>query len=217
MFTNGLIKNVEVNKDFATLTVVVPGDEFYKLTKYMEHGQAPVELRIDDGRSITIDQRKKIHAILLDISIFTGYPPPTTKEIMKMHLTSLDGSLHFSLADCSITRAREFINFLIEFCFQWNIPFRDTGMNMTDDMFAYFALCYKYKKCCICGRQGQDHHLDAIGMGSNRNNVYANELDAENEIIELCYIHHEEAHKKGVKRFKEIYKVFGIKKKYLSR
>ena len=38
------------------------------------------ELRIDDGRYISIEQRKKAYATIRDISDYTGYLPEVQKE-----------------------------------------------------------------------------------------------------------------------------------------
>ena len=44
-----------------------------KMTKLAANKRPTVELNIDDGRSISPDQRKKIYAIIGDISKWSGY------------------------------------------------------------------------------------------------------------------------------------------------
>lgn len=50
-----------------------------------------VELRLDDGRHISVKQRKKIYATLNDIAAFLGYPPEEMKEVMKYHYVTGTG------------------------------------------------------------------------------------------------------------------------------
>ena len=44
-----------------------------------------------------------------------------------------------------------------------------TGLTAdTNDIDRYLWGCIKYKRCCLCGRDGETHHWDAIGMGNDR-------------------------------------------------
>ena len=45
-------------------------------------------IKIDDGRRISSDQRKKIYALIKDISNHTGHHPEYLKEHMKYSLSS---------------------------------------------------------------------------------------------------------------------------------
>lgn len=165
------------------------------------------EITLDDGRRISIGQRKKIYATLRDISEYTGDPPEATKEWMKYGYIERTGSDYFSLSNCSMTTAREFINFLMDVCLQSGIILTESGLKRTDDINAYLIQCIRHKRCCICGRPADIHHVDAIGMGNDRRNFD----DSENEIIALCREHHTQAHSLGNIRFMERYKVYGIK------
>lgn len=166
------------------------------------------EVILDDGRHISIDQRKKIYATLRDISEYIGDPPEATKEWMKYGYIERTGSDYFSLSNCSMTTAREFINFLMEVCLQSGIILTESGLKRTDDINAYLIQCIRHKRCCICGRPADIHHVDAIGMGNDRRHYD----DSQNEIIALCREHHTQAHSLGGVRFMERYKVYGIKK-----
>lgn len=166
------------------------------------------EITLDDGRRISIEQRKKIYATLRDISEYTGDPPEATKEWMKYGYIERTGSDYFSLSNCSMTTAREFINFLMDVCLQSGIILTESGLKRTDDINAYLIQCIRHKRCCICGRPADIHHVDAIGMGNDRRNFD----DSENEIIALCREHHTQAHSLGNVRFMERYKVYGIKR-----
>ena len=57
-----------------------------------------------------------------------------------------------------------------------------------------------------CGRPGEIHHVDAIGMGRDRTKVD----DSGSRKICLCRTHHTIAHTKGMDRFEQMYHVYGI-------
>ncbi|WP_235804445.1 putative HNHc nuclease, partial [Fructilactobacillus florum] len=54
-----------------------------RMQRWSDGKQPTVELIIDDGRRITPDQRKKIFAMLGDMSDYLGYSPREIEEIMK--------------------------------------------------------------------------------------------------------------------------------------
>lgn len=172
-----------------------------------------IEVRLDDGRSITVNQRKKIYATLNDIAVYLGYLPEELKEVMKYHYITktgrteyLSGDRIFSFADCSVDTARDFINFILCFALENDIPLSDSGVNRTDDIDYYLYACLKSRKCCICGKQGEVHHVDTIGMGNDRRKVD----DSGYRKMCLCRTHHTIAHQRGMDAFEKMYKVYGI-------
>lgn len=165
-----------------------------------------VTLYLDEDREITGQQRKKIYATLNDIAIFTGYSPIEAKQIMKYEHIKKTGCDYFSLSDCSIDTAREFINTLVEFCLHNGVPVKEPMLSRTDDIDTYLYQCLKHRKCCICGRDGEIHHWDTVGMGNDRR-TYDDRL---NRKMCLCRVHHTIAHQKGVADFQEKYHVYGI-------
>lgn len=165
-----------------------------------------VTLQLVDGRILSADQRKKIYATLRDISAYTGYTPEETKEVMKyVHIVST-GSDYFSLSDCSMDMARGFINTLTDFCLEHGVMTSEQLSERTDDITAYLYQCMKHKKCAVCGKSGEIHHWDAVGMGHDRRHYD----DTQNRKICLCRMHHTIAHQKGVKDFQRDYHVYGI-------
>lgn len=166
------------------------------------------EIVLDDGRRITPDQRRKIYATIRDISDYTGDPPEAAKEWQKYRYIEMSGKPYFSLSDCSVTTAREFINSLMDFCLYNGIMLTESGLMRTDDINIYLIQCIIYTRCCICGKPADIHHMDAIGMGNDRRTYD----DSQNEIIALCREHHTLAHSLGRQRFMERYKVYGIKR-----
>ena len=164
------------------------------------------EIRLDDGRHISAEQRKKAYATIRDIASYTGYLPEEQKEWLKyLHIVKT-GCGYFSLADCSMDTAREFINTILEYAVENGIPLTDNAVERTDDINRYLYFCIKHKKCAICGRDGEIHHWDAIGMGNNRNTLD----DSDHRKICLCREHHTNAHQRGRESFQKMYKVYGI-------
>lgn len=161
---------------------------------------------LEDGRHITADQRKKIYATLRDISEWTGYLPEEQKQWMKYLYVCRTGAPYFSLKDCSIDTAREFINLLLDYALQEGIWLTDLAVNRTDDIGRYLYCCLKHRKCAVCGRDGELHHVDTIGMGNDRRRCD----DSNKRKISLCRGHHSEAHTIGMLAFEKRYKVFGI-------
>lgn len=166
-----------------------------------------VGLWLEDGRHITAEQRKKAYATIKDISECTGYLPEEAKEYMKYYHMIQTGCKYFSLSDCCIETAKEFINTLIEFALKYGVILSDSAIERTDDINRYIFMCLKYKKCAICGRPGEIHHWDAIGMGNDRMKFD----DSEYRKICLCRLHHTEVHQMGREKFSLKYKVYGIK------
>ena len=164
------------------------------------------EMRFDDGRIISIEQRKKAYATIRDIADYTGYLPEEQKEWLKYLYIQKTGDDYISLSDCSMDQAREFINVILEYAIESGIQLSEHAINRTDDIGKYLYFCIKHKKCAICGQDGEIHHEDAIGMGNDRKTLD----DSNHKKICLCRKHHTIAHQMGVERFTKMYKVYGI-------
>ena len=204
MHTLVKIKQYREWKDGTDLVVSVPdlklGDMFQR--KKIRNA----EIRFDDGRHISAEQRKKAYATIRDIADWTGYLPEEMKEILKYQHMMRTGDAYLSLSNCSMDTAREFINTILEFALENGIPLSDNAIERTDDIGRYLYYCLVHKKCAICGKDGEIHHEDAIGMGNDRTKVD----DSSYKKICLCREHHTLAHSLGVIRFREMYKVYGI-------
>lgn len=198
------IEGVRESREGTEMIVRIPGhnlaDTF--LTKRIRDG----ELRYNDGRSITNEQRKKAYATIRDMAEWTGYPPEDMKELMKYEFMIRTGEDYFSLSDCSVDLAREFISTLIEFSLEHGIQLSELAIDRTDDIGRYLYYCIKHKRCAVCGRPGEIHHVDTIGMGNDRRQVD----DSNYRKICLCREHHTDVHKIGLNDFEKKHKVYGI-------
>ena len=165
------------------------------------------EMRFDDGRSISADQRKMAYATIRDIADFTGYLPEEQKEWLKYLYVAKTGKEYISLSDCTMDEAREFINVILEYAIENGVQLTEQAIKRTDDIGRYLYFCIKHGKCAVCGVKGEIHHEDAIGMGNNRKTLD----DSNYKKICLCRTHHTIAHQLGIERFQKSYKVYGIK------
>jgi len=199
--------HIENKPQGAILRVLVPsGIDDIDLDRFAADGIIKGGMRIDDGRSISSEQRRKAYAIIRDMSDWNGDLPEYLKEDMKYLYIEKTGSDYFSLSNCDMTTARLFINHLIDFAFEWNIPMRDTVINRTDDINAAIYSSLKHKRCIVCGNDGEIHHVDAIGAGRDRTKVD----DRYMRKLCLCRVHHSEAHQIGMAAFEELHHVYGI-------
>ena len=198
MLLNGYI--TDINEQ--SIVIQAPADVAYVIDKQVKE----CDILLRDGRTITRDQQKKAYALMRDISLWSGHTPDEIKELAKYDYLAKYGGEMFSLADCSVTFARGFIDYLVEFCLIHDIPCQDSLITLCEDIRRYLYLCLIHKRCCVCGKKTQLHHVDAVGMGYNRNEIVHVGKRAE----ALCFKHHRECHDIGQKTFDEKYHVFGI-------
>lgn len=198
------IEKYKVEEDATRFVISVPKDIGYIITdKHIK----TAEIRFDDGRTISAEQRKKAYATMRDIAEWSGYLPEEQKEYLKWLHMIRTGCKYFSLSNCTIDTAREFINTILEYAIENGIPLSELAIERTDDIGRYLYYCIKHKKCAVCGQQGEIHHVDTIGMGNNRKKTD----DADCRKICLCRIHHTIAHARGNDAFEKMYKVYGIR------
>ena len=167
------------------------------------------EIRVDDGRRISSDQRKKIYALCRDISDYTGHDVEDLKEnILKAGFMIKEDRDYFSLSDVDMTTARYFIEYILEFCFEWNVPLNEKTVALAREVNNYLYLCLRYRRCAVCGRYADvHHHENLVGMGMDR----AKHNHEESKFIALCRTHHTECHTLGHKTSENKYKLAAIK------
>lgn len=200
------------------ITEIVNGEGFYSFTPFADtylldkQGITSGRIILDDGRCISSIQRRHIYATLRDISLYTGYEPEQCKAIMKYDFLAQFGGNYFSLSDCNMTTARLFLQFLIDFCLEWDMPTKDALLDRDPDTARYIYSCLIHKKCCITQKKAQLHHVDAIGMGRDRNDIIHEGM----RVLPLYWKLHRETHDIGRDTFDAKYHVFGIRlDKYL--
>ena len=137
-----------------------------------DHSARTVEVRVDDGRSITNDQRRKIYATMRDIAEWMGDMPESVKALFKWSFCGDNEHEDFSLSDVDRETASDFLTYLIDFCIQNGVPCSDPLWDRCEDVERYMYACVMTRTCCITGKKNaQIHHYDRVGMGRNRNTI----------------------------------------------
>ena len=161
-----------------------------------------VNIEIQDGKKITVKQRKKIFALLNDIEAHTGSPREDMKEMFTDFIVTLNGySKRLSLSDCTRKQAGELIDTIMAWVFQNDIPlnYKTSDLMKQDQTFLYLATVHR--KCVICGKYGELAHYHAVGRGRNRRKID----HTDNRVLALCHFHHKQQHDMGMDSFNAKY------------
>ena len=201
------LKAYKVTQDGTELKIFVPNRNLQN--EIIDGRVRTCEIRLEDNRKISYEQRKKAYACIADISKYTGYQPEQAKELMKYLYIIRTGGEYFSLSNCSMETAKEFINVLLDYIIENGIQMDESGVDRSEDIDHYLWKCLRERKCCVCGRKADLHHVKAIGRGHNRKH-----LDDSNMMkMGICRNQNTESHTIGQKEFMKKYKVYGIKYK----
>ncbi|MDT2864658.1 putative HNHc nuclease [Vagococcus carniphilus] len=163
-----------------------------------------------DKRALSDRQRKLYRALLNNIYEWSGEPTDFLHEWFK-EIYFLEKGETISTANHSTNSKsdmNELLNIVIEFIFEWNVPFKRGYELLPKEDSWYLYQCCKYRKCAVCGKPAEIHHaINLVGMGNNRNKF--NHLNS--YFMALCRFHHNEIHNLGLTEFTDKYKVQPIK------
>ena len=123
-----------------------------------EHEARTAEIRLDDGRRITSDQRRKIYATMRDIAEWMGDMPDAVKAYFKCSFCGDEEHEDFSLSDVDRETACEFLTYLIDFCIQNGVPCSDPLWDRGEDIERYMYACGRTRTCCSTGREYAQGH-----------------------------------------------------------
>lgn len=160
-----------------------------------------VEVILPDGRKISCTQRRKVYALLGEIAEYVdGIRNADTieeqKRLLKMEfmLKRMESAERrmFSLSDCDMSTAREFITYLIDFIIANDIPTRVPLIDNCDDIAAYMYACTMHRKCAVCGKAADIHHCEGSRIGAGVDRAKVHQLGR--EVLPLCRVHHTELH-----------------------
>lgn len=167
----------------------------------LRRGFLKVEIILWDGRRISPEQRRKCYALLGEIAEYTdGIRTAETvdeqKRLLKMEfmLRRMEATERrmFSLADCDMSTAREFITYLIDFIIANDIPTRVPLIDNCDDIASYMYACTMHRKCAVCGKPADIHHCEGSRIGAGVDRAKIHQLGR--EVLPLCRVHHTELH-----------------------
>ena len=187
-----------VDADAKYLTIRVPYHPDY-VSKDME--DATVFLH--DGRKHSRDQHGKVFALIGEIAMWAGYKASETSEVnadMKRDFLmkrfdelSAAAIKSFSMSDGDVTTVSLYITHLIDFILEHNIPTKRPITEMCEDIQQAVYSAMMHKRCIVCGKKADLHHVDRVGMGGDRHDMCHIGMRA----LPLCREHHNEAHQHG--------------------
>lgn len=203
--TFGRLKAIDGNKVTVNLDDLTDGQRSL-ITK---NRGSIVELDVSDGRTISAAQRGKIYSMINEIDKWMGnFNREMTKKYLKAEYVIENNVFQsFSLSNCSLTQANDFIEWLIVFCLNNNVEFKTKLLDSIKGNYGWELHCLEAHVCCICGKPAQYAHWYAVGIGRNRNKID----HVGNYIMGLCAQHHSEQHTIGLITFIELYHLKGVK------
>lgn len=168
-------------------------------------------LYIEERDKITDDQRKLLFALWRDYETYTGVPIDAVEAWFKyqyMLHADLDHLPSVSRSGMTKRLATDFITFTLEYYLNNGIPFMQADWYKGADVA---RVCYAMllKRICFgCGKEHADiAHVEAVGMGRNRNKIDHTKHHA----MALCRECHQEQHTSGIKTFISRHHVVPIK------
>lgn len=167
------------------------------------------ELILSDPRRLSPKQRALYRALLNDIWNKTGQDTDSIHEVFKeAYKYNFGRSISTkNNADTSIEQMNELIEIVIDFMFEFGIPFRKGYELLPREEQYFYYQCLKHRKCVICGQHADICHVDTVGIGRDRRNIDHSEF----RFYAGCRLHHQLEHSMGTKRFLDKFKIIPIK------
>ncbi|QER67598.1 putative HNHc nuclease [Paucilactobacillus nenjiangensis] len=171
-----------------------------------------VDYEIADTRKARAAQRRLFFALIHDIANFSDASPEWLKELFYLQYQIYTAGKQISLADgtkSSVSDANALLDLVIDFMFEYNVPFKKGYELLTKDESFYLYQCCRHRQCIVCGEHADIHHIDVIGNGLDRTKVD----HTKRHLMALCRVHHQEIEQIGPHAFSEKYHlpVTGIK------
>ena len=167
------------------------------------------EIVLKDSRPLSAKQRRNSYAMINEISEWSGHTPERIKDSMKFRFITdeLQSQMDwFSLADAPMSLVAAFQNYLVRFILDFDIPTHKPLLDYVDDIDSYIFACLASKKCVICGKRADLHHVEAVGMGRDRDEIIHEGM----LVLPLCREHHTAIHTMGRDTFFEKYHLHGV-------
>lgn len=195
---------VEYDEKRGEIVIRAPYTDFPALCRreYKE-----VEIQLIDSRPLSAKQRRNCYAMIREISEWNGDTPEENKHFLKMdfwcgELLQVADNM-FSLSDAPMSIVAAFQSWLARFIVRNDVPTHVPMLNYVDDISNYLYACIAAKKCAICGKHADLHHVEAIGAGRDRDTIDHLGL----RVLPLCREHHQEVHRIGKHTFFEKYHI----------
>ena len=187
-----------VDADARFLTIRVPYHP-----DYVGKDMQDATVFLHDGRKHSHDQHGKVFALLGEIGIWAGYQAKDTGDVntlmkkefllKRFDMLSAAAIQSFSMSDGDVTTVSLYITFLIDFILENNIPTKRPITELCEDIQQAVYSAMIHKRCIVCGKKCDLHHVDRVGMGNDRREICHIGMRA----LPLCREHHQEAHQHG--------------------
>ena len=82
VYVEAILNKYKETENGTQLLITTPGKQIGEMLSEKRIKNA--EMRFDDGRTISVEQRKKTYATIRDISEYTGYTPEEQKQWLKV-------------------------------------------------------------------------------------------------------------------------------------
>lgn len=155
-----------------------------------------VNITLADKRNISQQQRKFIFSLCHEIGEYMGEDKDFVRLNIQEVYKSTYGLEKDSLALYSMSEANGLIDLIIHYCIDNKVPVSSNIMKENEFSFSqkHIYRMILNRQCAICGRVGAHiHHVDAIGMGRNRDKI----SHIGKRALPLCAEHHALIHTKG--------------------
>ena len=147
--------------------------------------------------------------MIREIADWSGDTPEEMKHVLKLDFWQGEllemADRMFSLSNAPMSVVAAFQSWLARFIVRNDVPTKVSMLSYVDDIEDYTYACLVNKKCVICGKRADLHHVDAIGMGRDRDDIIHEGM----EVLPLCREHHTEIHSMGRDSFMKKYHLDG--------
>lgn len=208
----GRIIDVSENGD---VTIVAHYDDWRTFTK-RAYKECYVEMI--DSRPLSDKQRRMCWAMVREIAEWQGDMATSAGRALEREFVNDARKLDFlitelgenadrifSLSNAPMSLVAAYQRYLIRFIVYHGIPTKFPLLNYVDDIHDYIYSCMIHKRCCICGKASDLHHVDRVGMGRDRTDICHEGMEA----LPLCREHHTEAHTMPDQEFFNKYHIDG--------
>lgn len=192
------LKGKIVDADARFLTIRVP-----YTPEYVHQDMKDATVFLADGRKISPEQRRKAWALVGEVAAWAGYKASEKRDVnnnlkrdfLLQRADELTAKAigKFSLSDVDVATASQYISFLVDFVLENDVPTRQPITELCEDIQAAVYSAMFHKRCIVCGKRADLHHVDRVGMGGDRHDMCHIGMRA----LPLCREHHNEAHQHG--------------------
>lgn len=193
-------KIVNVSQD-GTATIIADINTY----EFIHKGIKEAYVEYIDSRPLSDSQRRMCYALIKAIADWSGSSTQDIKEAFKLEFwadkVDTIADKIFSLSNAPMSLIAEFQRFLITFILENGVPVKRPLLEYVDDIGHYVYMCLIHKKCAVCGKKAELHHIDTVGAGRDRTEIQHEGMEA----MSLCREHHNEFHNIGKDTFFEKY------------